>query len=374
MRTRILVATAACLLLVGVTASTAAAQDTVGHDPMAPAHGGFTVTPPTSGYVMAFHTCSTNCEDPSQHLVRLAQSSDGTSWSDVAGWQAYKGSVPDVFRRGSTLYVTGAGLTKIDLTNGMATATRLVVKRSGGGNEMSRDVSFAGQLPDGRLAIAYVPSMQEVAGAAEIPILMAVEDVGSDGSAYTSVGAVISIPISSLPVRGEPTDPDVFFNGSEWILYVSVGANLIAYRSSSMLGPYALATQQVVSREAGGVPAGIVGAGGVWTFVNFGPSRNSIEIRRAVSVDGLSGLSAFTTVLTGSPYGATTAESPGITANTPGIACGAGCAATTADSSGSSSATRGVKPGARCTKAGAKATYQGRTLTCTRAKGRLVWR
>lgn len=349
----------------------------IGHDPEAPAHSGFTMTAPTAPYVMAFHTCSTNCEDPSNHTIRLAQSADGATWSDVPGWQPYKGSVPDVFRRGGTTYVIGAGLTRIDMATGKATATRFQVKKADGSPALARDISFAGQLPDGRMVVTYVPSMQEVAGASEVPVLVATEDVGSDGSAFTSAGAAITIPKASLPVMGEPTDPDIFFNGSQWVLYVSVGSNVIAYTSSSVTGPFALSSQVLVTRDAGGVPAGIVGTGGVWTFVNYGPSRESIVIRRAVSGDGMTGLapSSFATVLTGAPYAATTAESPGIAANVEGIACGSGCAGSTG--SGITPATttaKAGKPGSRCTKAGAKGTYKGRTLTCTRIKGKLVWR
>lgn len=349
----------------------------VGHDPEAPGHSGFTVTPPSAPYVMAFHTCSTACEDPANHMIRLAQSADGASWSDVPGWQAYRGSVPDAFRRGNTIYVIGAGLSRIDLTTGKVTASRFSVKRADGSPALARDVSFAGQLPDGRLVVTYVPSMQEVAGASEIPVLLATEDVGTDAASFTSIGAAITIPKSSLPIMGEPTDPDIFFNGSQWVLYVSVGSNIVAYTSSSVTGPFSATTQTLVSREAGGVPAGVVGAGGVWTYVNFGPTRESIEIRRAVSATGIGTIASgsFTTVLTGAPYGATTAESPGIAENVPGTACGAGCGSTTtAGSSGGSSAVAAGKPGSRCRKAGAKGVYQGRTLTCTRVKGKLVWR
>ncbi len=367
----------ASALLAAPVALSAPASAIVGHDPGAPGHSGFTVTPPSAPYVMAFHTCSTSCEDPANHTIRLAQSTDGASWTDVPGWQAYRGSVPDAFRRGSTMYVIGAGLSRIDLATGKVTASRFSVKKADGSPTMARDISFAGQLPDGRLVITYVPSMQDVAGASEIPVLIATEDVGSDAASFTSSGTAITIPKSSLPVVGEPTDPDIFFNGSQWVLYVSVGSNLVSYTASSVTGPFSLSTQALVSRDAGGVPAGVVGAGGVWTYVNYGPTRESIEIRRAVSATGVASIpsGSFSTVLTGAAYGATTAESPGIAENVPGTACGAGCAATSSSTSSATATSAAAgKPGSRCRKAGAKGTYQGRTLTCTRVKGKLVWR
>lgn len=364
-------ALASTLAIVVVPASAASAV--TGHDPSAPAHNGFTVTPPAQPYVMAFHTCSTNCEDPSNHLIHLAQSADGASWTDVPGWQPYKGSVPDTFRRGNTLYVIGAGLSKVDMSTGKVTAARFDVKKADGSDALARDASFVGQLPDGRFVITYVPSMQEVAGASEIPILLATEVAGSDGTSFVNSGVALAITKSSLPINGEPTDPDIFFNGSQWVLYTSVGSNIFGYPSGSMTGPYDLAKQVFVGRDTGGVASGIAGSGGVWTYVNFGPSRESIEIRRAVSSDGLSGLSSgsFATVITGAPYGATTAESPGVAANVEGIACGTGCAASSVPAAVTAKA---GKPGSKCSKAGARGTYKGRTLTCTKVKGKLVWR
>ena len=61
---------------------------------------------------MAFHGCKTgsgDCNNPSSHEVYLAQSNDGASWSLVLGWEPRDGSVPDVLRRGDTLYVISTG-------------------------------------------------------------------------------------------------------------------------------------------------------------------------------------------------------------------------------------------------------------------------
>jgi hypothetical protein len=42
-------------------------------DPEAAAHTGFTVTPTSDPYLMAFHTCAlgADCSNPANHLVRL---------------------------------------------------------------------------------------------------------------------------------------------------------------------------------------------------------------------------------------------------------------------------------------------------------------
>lgn len=368
MRTRIL-SVVAIAALVAALPSVAGAQPGAPQmftDPEAPGHGGFTVAPPTAPLLMAFHTCVSDCSTPRNHMIRLAQSSDGASWSEVAGWQPYSGSVPDVFRRGDTVYVVGTGMSKIDLRTGRVTAHRISTKRADGSNAMPRDVSFAGQLDDGRLVIVYVPPMSEISpGASQYRVHLAVEKAGSDGTAFEWAADALTIERAALQVQGEPTDPDIFWNGSTWVLYVSVGSNVLAFTAPALLGPYSSATQAVVSRDQGGVPSGILAPDGtVMSFVNFGGFGSStVSIRRAVSATGLSGLGAFTEVLAAAPLGATTAESPGVSLNSPGKACGAGCGA---------SAT--VRAGAACTSAGERATVGKRTLTCRKVGKRLVWR
>ena len=77
MITRAGIVTAALALALGsAVVSPQSALTIIGHDPEAPGHPGFVVTPPASPFLMAFHTCvaGVNCEDPANHLIRLAQS------------------------------------------------------------------------------------------------------------------------------------------------------------------------------------------------------------------------------------------------------------------------------------------------------------
>lgn len=309
-----------------VTAGSAAA---IGYDPEAPAHSGFTVSPPTKPYLMAFHTCSTtsNCEDPTNHTIRIAESSNGADWTDVSGWQGYRGSVPDVIRRENTIYVIGAGLSRIDVTTGQVTADSFSVSRTDGSPSLARDPAFAGQLTDGRLIVVYVPSMQEVEGKTSIPVKLGTEVVDSNGSSFVEYGTAVDVPLDIAGVHGMASDPDIFFNGTEWVLYVSMGSNVVSFTAPAVTGPYSVASVTVVSQGAGGVPSAMVGTDGVWVYVNDGLSRDSIYIRRAVTTTGTSKIpaSSFQTVLTGTPYGATTAESPGVAPNTEGSPCLDGC-------------------------------------------------
>lgn len=339
-------------------APAAPSQAVIGYDPEAPGHSGFTVTAPTSPYLMTFVTCASgaDCEDPSNHLIRFAQSTDGASWSDVAGWQPYRGSVPDVVRRGSTIYIIGAGVSKIDVATGAVTAHQFTVTKTDGKPALPRDVSFAGQLPDGRLVIAYVPPMQDIGQGDDVPVMLATEVIDSDGTKFVTSGTAVEVVSGVAGTLGSATDPDIFWNGSTWVLYVSVGSNVVSFTSSDLTGPYDPASATVVSDQSGGVPAGIVGTNGVWTYVNYGPARDDVLIRRAVSSTGTTKIaeSSFATVLTGAPYSAGTAESPGLAANVEGIACTSGCT-----SSSSAEAPGPVQNAAasRVTKSSAKVSW-----------------
>ena len=115
------------------------------------------VSPPTQPYLMSFHSCTpgaTDCNNPANHIVQLAQSADGSSWSLVQGWQSYSGSVPDVFRRGNTLYVIStSGLTKVDLSTGSTSSSQVTLSEG-----TFVDPTLA-QLPDGRLILFFLPGV-----------------------------------------------------------------------------------------------------------------------------------------------------------------------------------------------------------------------
>ena len=376
MRPRI-VPIAACMLLALVSAIPAAHAGSnlqPKADPGAAAHSGFTVTPTSDPYLMAFHTCAlgTECTNPMNHLIRLGSSPDGRSWAQLPGWQPYSGSVPDVFRRGNTAYVIGAGLSRVNMTTGQVTASSFSVKNAQGADALPRDASFAGQLPDGRLVLVYVPSMQAIDPSSPTrTILLATEDKGSDGASFTYSGDAIVISTASLPVRGDATDPDIYWDGSRWVLLVSLGGNTVAYSSANLLGPFEASTLTVVSQNNGGVPSAVLSTDNstVFTYVNAG-DRDNVSIRLGTSVAPPSLISSWSVVIPASQFGTASAESPGVSLNSVGITCGAGCAATTASTTAT---TKAGKPGSRCTKAGAKGTYNGTTLTCRKKKGKLVW-
>ena len=296
-----------------------------GPPPMsAPASPSQNVTPPTQRLLMAFHGCAqgaTDCNNPVNHRVYLAQSDDGAQWSLVPGWTPLRGSVPDVFRRGNTVYVISTGgVARVDMTTGSVTVEEVSVR----GGDMYVDPSLA-QLPDGRLVMFYLPGIigQDPArcapgqGSCVKSIKSAVEVPGSAGTEFVpDAGVRVQESIS----QGSFSDPDVFFNGSNWVLYVSRGPSIDSYTSSELIGSYS--TSGPVSVGDGGVGSGVEASPGqVQTFVHSSQRASSV-IKRGVSTTGTTLIGDFAAVLSGSDVGLSDyVASPGVAVNTEGLAC-----------------------------------------------------
>jgi len=283
---------------------------------------------------MSFNVCLqsvSDCNNPQNHSVLLAQSDDGKSWSLLQGWTASKGSVPDLFRRGDTIYLYDTqGLTKINVKTGEITKTRASITSG----ESFVDPSLA-QLPDGRLILFYLPGMrggdpaQCAAGetTCQKMIKSAVEVAGSDGTSFVEdPGMRVSATLSSTGEDRVFSDPDIFFNGTDWVLYVSRGRGTEAYTSKDLQGSYS--NKVNLTNGKGGVPSGIFdeSSSKVWTYTHANVAGEQV-IRRTVSDKGLSGASNdsdYQSIITTSfvsSLGYKIVGSPGVAINNAGIEC-----------------------------------------------------
>ena len=312
----------------------------------------FTVTPPTDNYLMAYLYCpstASTCNDPRYHMVQLAQSNDGVTWTNVQGWVPQNGSVPDVIRRGNTIYVyavsmgQGAVLWKIDVATGKV--GQFKASLSDGSSFVDPSLS---QLPDGRLVLFYTPgNMNGLPGqcatgqsSCTVTLNEAIESPGTDGGVFIpqpTPAISVNITSSSAP---PVTDPNLFYNGSQWVVYVSRGNDIDAYTSSSITGPFSL-SKSSITHNSGGVPSAIYDANSkqVWTYSQTSNSSGDLVIQRSVSSDGLSP-SGFATVITKASVtyeSAQNVQSPGTALNTMGLSCTTACASS--GNSGSSSST-----------------------------------
>lgn len=300
--------------------------------------GGFTSVP-TKRYLLALHSCEQtaafSCNDPRAHRIQLAESDDGVSWAVVAGWQSFTGSVPDAIRRGDTLYLYWpAKVAKLDLRSGTLSAP--VTAQIDGLPVGLVDPSPV-QDAEGRIVLFGLPGVagQDPAmcargeSACTKQIVSATEVPGSDGTRFTlDPGARITVALTP-GVQGGLfilADPDVFWDGSRYVLYVSHGPSVGVHTSSELKGTYVPALPghgSLLVDRLGGVPSGYLdpATGRLWTYVHTNVGAVTV-IRRAVH-DGLRPLteSDFQTVLTataiGLPQDASVA-SPGFVVNEPG--------------------------------------------------------
>ena len=252
-------------------------------------------------YLMSFSSCETtipDCKDPRNHEVYLAQSDDGVSWSLVPDWNVYPGSVPDVIRKGDTLYIYDRQyLTRYNLSSNIQDYHQ----KGPGGADRSKVVTVDG-LGDagyvdpsliiddqGRLVLFF---MHGILGAdpAQCPpgeatclkrFDSATEVEGSDGKRFIlDDGNRVTVAIGSGSYMGA-SDPDIFFDGSRYILYISHGTGTSVWTSPNLRGDYTHIGD--LSDREGGVPAGHFDkeSGQYWTYAHVNQGGVTV-IRRAV--------------------------------------------------------------------------------------------
>lgn len=284
--------------------------------------------PFTKNFIMAFHTCDAACTGFSQHYTHLAESNDGTTWTAVPGFVPYLGSVPDVIVRGSKVYIYNPGKVKRynDATGSWEPQASVSVLDS-----LGNPTSFVDPSPildaSGKIVLFYLSS----AGATGDPAACnpypctkyfdsAVEVDGSDGTQFIAQsGHRTSIDLNSAPQTA--SDPDIYFDGTRYIMYISKGSSTLALESGVLHGSYssfAGLSNDLLTNE-GGIPCGHFDpvTSKYWTFVHSNVSGNTV-VRQGIH-DGFSSLvTGFNTVISGPVLGepsTTKTESPGFCEN-----------------------------------------------------------
>lgn len=286
--------------------------------------------PMTGAYLMAFHACDTavaQCGNPQNHMVYLAQSDDGVSWSLAPGWVPFRGSVPDVIRRGETLYIYSAGGTLVRYrldTNTLEAPTQVSVSGlEGGFVDPSLIVDERGRLA---LFFLYGRPGSDPAGcppgqfSCVNRIGSATEVAESDGAEFAlDAGDRITVALSAAGPLRSASDPDVFFDGNRYLLYLSHGPSISVWKSGDLRGAYQKIAD--LSEGIGGIPSGYFDPASkrYWTYAHV--QRGGVAvIRRAVHA-GFSRTLAegdWEVVLTGPSVGltpTTSVESPGFAVN-----------------------------------------------------------
>jgi hypothetical protein len=285
--------------------------------------------PFTKKYVMSFHTCDATCYSVSDHLVHLAESNDGANWTLVPNFTSYAGSVPDVVIRGSKLYLYTPGKVK-RYDNSTATwdasTTMVSIFDSIGG--MIQYVDPSAYIDNsGKIVLFFLnstgnPMGQDPAGCQTYPCTKffesATEVDGSDGTQFVkNSGHRFSYTLTS----GTASDPDIFFDGSKYIMYISKGGSIYACQSDSLHGTYTVMPNlpNGILTFQGGVPCGYYDplSGNYWTYVLSNVS-GSVTIKQAIHANFNSQLNTFNIVISGPIIGeptTTKTESPGFCVN-----------------------------------------------------------
>jgi len=292
-------------------------------------------SPFTDKYLMAFLACNNstaNCSDPRNHQTFLAQSNDGVNWTRVSGIPPLPGSVPDVIRRGNTLYIFSPGtVARYHLDTGKIDMPQPVAITAGNNtNELFVDPGITVDA-NGDLVLFYLLG-QIGSDPAHCPpgessctkvIHSATEVAGSDGTRF----AVDSGDRADIYINGQETasDPAIIKNPNGYTLLISRGQSVEAMTSSNLRGTFKdtpTLPGGILVNNLGGVPDGYYdsASGRYWIYITSGTS-NSV-IRRAVSSGLTSPLSEsqFSTVLSSNSIGFGSSfmvASPGITPNQP---------------------------------------------------------
>lgn len=285
--------------------------------------------PFTKKYIMSYHTCGTGCTGFNDHLVNLAESNDGISWATVPNFTSYLGSVPDVIIRRNKLYLYNPGKVKrYNNSTGLwdTTTSKVTIIDSIGGNvnfvDPSAIIDNSGKIVLFYLNSSGIPMGQDPAGCSTYPCIKrfdsATEVDGSDGTQFLqNSGHRASFTLTSTST----SDPDIYYDGNKYILYISKGTNTYAYQCNTLNGTYTAMPNLMngLLTSLGGIPCGYYDpiSNKYWTYVHANVSGSTV-IRQAIHSNFNSMLSTFNTVISASimakPTGTTT-ESPGFCTN-----------------------------------------------------------
>ena len=294
-------------------------------------------------YLMAFHACDsfkTDCRDPRNHQVYLAGSEDAKSWRLIPGWVPFQGSVPDVIRRGETLYVyTGPWLVRYHFDTGLLDEPVQVKISSGEGMDstepiMLTDVSLIRDEQD-RLVMFFLfgemgsdPAMCAPGEATCVKHIGSASEVeGSDGGEFIiHEGDRIHAEIGEGKTFMSLSDPDIFTDGRDFFLLLSHGTWISVWTSMELHGTYQkleVSPMGFLSTGSGGVASGYFHPekGRYWIFSNVHLDEGMV-IRFAETKDLTNelGEGAWSKVITGEGIGlgpGFNVESPGFTINEP---------------------------------------------------------
>ncbi len=297
-------------------------------------------------YVMSFTGCNSatsNCSDPRNQTTYLAQSNDGSSWSLApAAFTPVTASSSGVVVRNGNVYVYGV----TDFVN----ETSQLFEYSEATGQMTKSAVSISGLPSGYGFVDPDPILTTdgsivmvfymmCAGITPSPscsstsrIESATEVAGSDGTRFTmDPGDRLVTANGSGNAATGTTDPDVCFDGHQYVMYVLENGTTVAYSSPSLQGSYSyLATVFAPSGNPAAPPGCLfdpaTGTYFLYEALGSGPGSTPV-IQRASTTSAAASfpISSWQTVAGASAFGLAST----VQLNFPDIALNAPSATTT---------------------------------------------
>ena len=251
-------------------------------------------------YLMAMFSCDDGiwCDvGITNHDIWVMYSDDGVDWNVPENYEPYHGSVPDVVRRGNTMYVYDGGQQSVRKYD-FATDTwdePIELERIGMESELSWSDFSVVLGSDGKLHMFFLASYvrgdpaecQEESQSEPCTQVFgsAIEVEGSDGTAFErQPGSRLELP---LYYNERICDPDVFQSADgSWVMYIAQFEGTAAYTSPDLHGTYepveSLGNPPYISRPMYGLGVGHYDreSDQYWTYVNY-PEYDAINIQRA---------------------------------------------------------------------------------------------
>ncbi|MGE4652248.1 MAG: hypothetical protein AAEJ53_15285 [Myxococcota bacterium] len=269
-------------------------------------------------YLLAVHA-ATPGSSFSEHETYLLESDDGHDWNVVPGWEAYVGSVPEVTERDGLLYLFNPGKQRVyDLAGGSVSGASVRIADAAGDPVSYVDPSAI--VDDQNRIVLFFLNSTGVPPGTDPASGTDPKDFDSATETPDSNALVFSLEAGPR-VEALSSDPDIFFDGSQYVLYISFGANTRAYRADTLHGSYeafpGLGSEALLT-GAGGVPAGHYDAekAEYWTYVHTNVGGANV-VRRSVhpGFDAALPAASFHTVVAAADLGldaATSVESPSL--------------------------------------------------------------
>ena len=227
---------------------------------------------------MAFHACNattstTYCGNPAEHTTHIAESDDGATWTQIPGfYSGWAGSVPDLVIRGTTIYVYNPStVTRINKgSGGLVSSNTVTITTSTGAAVSYVDPSPYLDPATGKIVLFYLDStgiMGDPAGCGGVypcyKYFRSATETGSQGRTFVQDSGyrmMVTIASAADPVGIMASDPDIFYDGSNYYQLVARGMKVQIFTSTTLTGSYTPVvgslTDGVLVNGTSGVAAG----------------------------------------------------------------------------------------------------------------------